>query len=220
MPLLEKIPECVWTNTDIDLSSLRIFGCSTFALTNENKLDPRFQKCICIGYPEGVKGYRLWLRSQPGFKVIVSRDVVFNKSEILCLSKSPRKDEEYNIENTFNKVEETVEDNQQGEAEREENRIFENESFENSENSNPNENQYLLARDRERRETRNPSKFKDFHLALNTESFEPTTYDEALKSSKSKQWIKAMEEEMKSLHDNKTWVLVPKPKDAYIVSCK
>ncbi|KAL0402501.1 UNVERIFIED_CONTAM: hypothetical protein Slati_4280000 [Sesamum latifolium] len=160
------------------------------------------------------------LRSQSGFKVIVSRDAVFSESEIPCLSKSPRKDEEYNIESTSNKVEKSIEDNQQGEEDREENKIPDNEFLENYENNNPNENQYLLARFRERREPRLPSKFKDFHLALNTESFELTTYDEALKSSKSNQWIKAMEEEMKSLHDNKTWVLVPKPKDASIVDCK
>ncbi|KAL0292258.1 UNVERIFIED_CONTAM: Secreted RxLR effector protein [Sesamum calycinum] len=96
--------------------------------------------------------------------------------------------EEYNIENTFNKVEEQIEDNQQGEENGEE---VNNENSENSntnnENNDSNMNQYLLARDRERRELRIPAKFRDFHLALNNESFEePTTYDEALKSPESK----------------------------------
>ncbi|KAL0439031.1 UNVERIFIED_CONTAM: Retrovirus-related Pol polyprotein from transposon TNT 1-94 [Sesamum latifolium] len=64
VPLLGKLPECVWTDSDIDLSSLRIFGCSAFALQSGDKLDPRAKKCVFIGYPNGVKGYRLWLRSQ------------------------------------------------------------------------------------------------------------------------------------------------------------
>ncbi|KAL0337613.1 UNVERIFIED_CONTAM: hypothetical protein Scaly_2036400 [Sesamum calycinum] len=63
-------------------------------------------------------------------------------------------------------------------------------------------------RDRERRESRIPSKFRDFHLALNTEYLEPSTYDEALKSPDSKKWLTAMKEEIKSLHDNKIWILV------------
>ncbi|KAL0458466.1 UNVERIFIED_CONTAM: Retrovirus-related Pol polyprotein from transposon TNT 1-94 [Sesamum latifolium] len=214
VPLLGKIPECVWTDSDVNLSSLCIFGCSAFALTDGDKLDPRSQKCIFIGYPEGVKGYRLWNRSQPGFKVIISRNVIFNESEFSCLSKIPKNTDEYNIEGTFNKVEDKLEDNQQGEEVREE-------QTENNENINPElenvENQYLLARDRERRQSRLPSRFKDFHLALNAEGIEPTSYDEALKTPESNHWIKAMKEEMKSLHDNKIWVLVPKPKNVSLV---
>ncbi|KAL0312863.1 UNVERIFIED_CONTAM: Retrovirus-related Pol polyprotein from transposon TNT 1-94 [Sesamum radiatum] len=91
--------------------------------------------------------------------------------------------------------------------------------IENSENPEHIDN-YSLARDRERRERRIPSRFRDFHLALNSEDSEPTSYDDALKSPKSEFWIKAMKEEMKSLKDNKTWVLVPKPKNTSIVDSK
>ncbi|KAL0443794.1 UNVERIFIED_CONTAM: Retrovirus-related Pol polyprotein from transposon TNT 1-94 [Sesamum latifolium] len=165
----------------------------------------------------GVKRYRLWVRDQPGLKVIISRNVVFNESEFPCLTKNPRTEEEYNIELTFNKVEENNEDNQQGEGFREETRNIEagrtNRNPEHTDN-------YSLARDRERREHRIPSRFRDFHLALNSEDSEPTSYDDAIKSPKSEFWIKAMKEEMKSLKDNKTWVLVPKPKNTSIVDSK
>ncbi|KAL0322887.1 UNVERIFIED_CONTAM: hypothetical protein Sangu_1908000 [Sesamum angustifolium] len=216
VPLSGKIPECIWTDSDVNLSSLRIFGCSAFALSHGDKLDPRSQKCVFIGYPDGVKGYRLWLRSQPGFKVLISRDVIFNESEFPCLSKTPKKVEDYNIESTFNKVEEPIEDNQQGEENRVETET-ENENLETGDNLN----HYLLARDRERREPRIPAKLRDFQLALSSKSLEePTSYNEALKTPESENWLLAMEEEMKSLHDNKTWILVPKPKDASIVDCK
>ncbi|KAL0330748.1 UNVERIFIED_CONTAM: Retrovirus-related Pol polyprotein from transposon TNT 1-94 [Sesamum angustifolium] len=167
VPLSGKIPECIWTDSDVNLSSLRIFGCSAFALSHGDKLDPRSQKCVFIGYPDGVKGYRLWLRSQPGFKVLISRDVIFNESEFPCLSKTPKKIEDYNIESTFNKVEEPIEDNQQGE----ENRVETETENENLETGNS-LNQYLLARDRERREPRIPAKLRDFQLALNSKSLE------------------------------------------------
>ncbi|KAK4404587.1 Retrovirus-related Pol polyprotein from transposon TNT 1-94 [Sesamum angolense] len=185
VPLSGKIPECVWTDSDVNLSSLRIFGCSAFALSHGDKLDPRSQKCVFIGYPDGVKGYRLWLRSQPGFKVLISRDVIFNESEFPCLSKTPKKVEDYNIESTFNKVEEPIKDNQQGEENRVETET-ENENLETGDNLN----HYLLARDRERREPRIPAKLRDFQLALNTKNLEePTSYNEALKTPESENWF-------------------------------
>ncbi|KAL0333135.1 UNVERIFIED_CONTAM: hypothetical protein Scaly_2215000 [Sesamum calycinum] len=115
VPLLGKLRECVWTGKDVDISSLRIFGCSAFVLQNGDKLDPRAKKCIFIAYRDGVKGYRLWLRSQPRYKVIVSRDVTFNEYEFPYLANSSKKDTESNIECTFNKMEGNSEDNQQGE---------------------------------------------------------------------------------------------------------
>ncbi|KAL2253135.1 UNVERIFIED_CONTAM: Retrovirus-related Pol polyprotein from transposon TNT 1-94 [Sesamum indicum] len=219
VPLLGNIPEKVWTNSDVDFTSLRIFGCAAFCHYNGDKLDPRSQKCVFIGYPPGVKGYRLWLKNQPGFKVIVSRDVIFNESEMPCLNTSSKNSEDFNIENTFNKVELSNEDNQQGEeiVNREENQ--ENQE-ENNDEEIENPNTYQLVRDRVPRERRIPSRLKDYHLALNVENLEPSTYEEALESTNSKEWITAMNEEIKALKENNTWVLVSKPKNASIVDCK
>ncbi|KAL0444706.1 UNVERIFIED_CONTAM: Retrovirus-related Pol polyprotein from transposon TNT 1-94 [Sesamum latifolium] len=41
VPLSGKLPECVWSDKNVDLSSIRIFGCSAFALQSGDKLDPR-----------------------------------------------------------------------------------------------------------------------------------------------------------------------------------
>lgn len=41
-------------------------------------------KCVFIGYPLVVKGYRLWDRESSGFKVIISTYVVFDKYNMLC----------------------------------------------------------------------------------------------------------------------------------------
>ncbi|KAL0413014.1 UNVERIFIED_CONTAM: Retrovirus-related Pol polyprotein from transposon TNT 1-94 [Sesamum radiatum] len=115
VPLFGKVPECVWTDSDVDLSSLRVFGCSAFALQNGDKLDPRAQKCVFISYPNGVKRYRLWVRNQPGLKIITSRDVTFNELEMPCLSDTSNRETDFNIENTFNKIDLNPQDNQQGE---------------------------------------------------------------------------------------------------------
>ncbi|KAL0361075.1 UNVERIFIED_CONTAM: hypothetical protein Sradi_3792000 [Sesamum radiatum] len=113
-------------------------------------------------------------------------------------------------------------DNQQGEdREIQENQQSGLDTTENNTSAPvPDHNTYQLARDRERREPRLPSKFRDYHLALNTDTSEPSSYEEALESRNSDKWKTAMGEEINSLMKKKTWILVPKPKDSSIVDCK
>jgi len=48
----------------------------------------------------------------------------------------------------------------------------------------------------------------------------PSTYPEAILSSKSGNWAGAMEEEMQSLKKNKTWKLAQLPKGKKAIGCK
>ncbi|KAJ8899013.1 hypothetical protein K2173_008836 [Erythroxylum novogranatense] len=48
----------------------------------------------------------------------------------------------------------------------------------------------------------------------------PSTYKEAVRSSESVEWKKSMDEEMNSLHKNKTWKLVQLPKGKKEIGCK
>lgn len=68
-----------------DYSYLRTFGCVAYAHHTNLKLDPRSLKGV-LGYGEGVKGYRLWLRDMRGYKVITNRSVIFNEGDFSCLS--------------------------------------------------------------------------------------------------------------------------------------
>ena len=63
-----------------DMSYLRVFGCRCWYTLPRNqidKLDPRAQEAIMIGYARGRRGYKLWDVSAG--KVVVSRDVRFDE---------------------------------------------------------------------------------------------------------------------------------------------
>ena len=56
-----ETPEQRWTTEAPDLSGLRRFGCIAYMLTDDGKLSPRAKKGVFTEYPEGVKGFRIWL---------------------------------------------------------------------------------------------------------------------------------------------------------------
>jgi hypothetical protein len=59
----DKTPHGVWTGKKPSLTRLRVVGCQAYVHVpkeNESKLDKKVEKCIFIGYKDGLKGYKLW----------------------------------------------------------------------------------------------------------------------------------------------------------------
>ena len=76
-----KTPEEVWIGVSADCKHLRIFGCTAYVHVKQGKLDSRALKRVFVGYPEGVKGYKVWCVAT--HKCISSRDVTFHEESIL-----------------------------------------------------------------------------------------------------------------------------------------
>lgn len=62
-------------------------GCGFLAATayahvKGDKLGSHALKCIFLGYPEGIKAYKLWCLEEGMRKCIISRDVTFNEAEM------------------------------------------------------------------------------------------------------------------------------------------
>ena len=69
----------LWSGRIADYSKLRIFGCIAYAHVKQGKLEPRALKCMFLGYPEGVKGHRLWCVDSKPPQCIISKDVTFHE---------------------------------------------------------------------------------------------------------------------------------------------
>jgi hypothetical protein len=94
----DKTPQEVWTGKEPSLTHLKVFGCDAYVHVpkeNRSKLDKKAEKCIFIGYKDGLKGYKLW--NPETKKVMYSRDVVFRemkdvvKQEVLPSKEEPKK---------------------------------------------------------------------------------------------------------------------------------
>lgn len=77
-----KTPEEKWSGHPPNLENLRVFGYVAYAHINQGKLEPRALKCMFLGYPERVKGYRLWCLENGQPKIIISRDVIFREAKM------------------------------------------------------------------------------------------------------------------------------------------
>jgi hypothetical protein len=72
----------MWTGKSPKLSFLKIWGCEVYVKKLQpDKLTPKSDKCIFVGYPKKTLGYYFYNRSEG--KVFVTRNGVFLEKEFL-----------------------------------------------------------------------------------------------------------------------------------------
>ncbi|KAK9215025.1 hypothetical protein WN944_007028 [Citrus x changshan-huyou] len=227
-----KTPMEMWSGKYAqDYDSLRVFGCPAYYHVKDGKLDPRARKAIFVGFKGGVKGFKLWDLEDKKF--VCSRDVTFDEASMMKASSSQQ------VENKTKEVLQRVEfdatpyipvssTSKNGSTmevtPRVEEEVVSSDVPQNEEIIDDVDNDDFIATRRPRREIKKPGWLtKDMVVAYALPVIDddiPNTFGEALRSSESDQWKLAMEEEMKSLHQNQTWELVKLPKGKRVIGNK
>jgi len=84
LPLVldDKTPHEVWNFKKPSLKHIKVFGYDVYVhISNENrtKMDSKVEKCIFIGYKDGLKCYKLWNLETK--KVAYSPDMIFRENK-------------------------------------------------------------------------------------------------------------------------------------------
>nr|ABA99612.1 retrotransposon protein, putative, unclassified [Oryza sativa Japonica Group] len=76
-----RTPFEAWYGKKPVIGHMRVFGCICYAQVPAQKrvkFDNKSDRCIFVGYADGIKGYRLYNLEKK--KIIISRDVIFDES--------------------------------------------------------------------------------------------------------------------------------------------
>ena len=205
-----------------DVGHLRVFGCDVFAKVPDEKrrkLDPKAVKGIFVGYPEGSKGYKIFLPKTR--KMIRSRDVKFLEQTFSSDGQLDQPSELIDLGARDHPVHEMIADVVGFEFdESDEEVIGDDQIVEDVDDFEDDLQPPPVARPRRIR--REPDRYGEWVAIADTENEEtdPKTYKQALRSPSCERWKEAMLEEFSSLVMHQTWDLVDLPKGRNIVGCK
>ena len=230
-----KTPYELWTGRKPSLKHFHIWGCPAEARPyrpHEKKLDSKTISSYFIGYSERSRGYKFYdptLRSifETGTATFFEdvefggrnkvRDIVFEEESVSIPTIAfdnvqvsiPVNDQEANPDPQQENVNQTP--------------IQDEIIVPEEQTQQPQEPVPLRRSTRERRNAI-PDDFFVFLQEHEEETGmvenDPINFHQAMQGSNSQKWIDAMNEEYKSMQDNKVWELVPLPEGAKPIGCK
>ncbi|KAH9703677.1 hypothetical protein KPL70_011177 [Citrus sinensis] len=222
-----KTPYKRWTGQPANYGDLKVFGCTAYMHISQGKLAPRALKGIFIGYPEGVKGFKIRCTDINPPKCIISRDVIFNEEDLIPKKPVKRKPEEEAKGLDTHQFEVEIPNHHVTHEAADSGEINDESEAQDATQLESQMQSYQLARDRAKRPTRPPRRYGYADLityaleaAHEIDDEEPKTFNEAIQCKFRTEWKKAMDDEILSLHNNETWELVERPEKTRIVGCK
>ncbi|KAK1626283.1 hypothetical protein QYE76_000598 [Lolium multiflorum] len=181
-----------------------VWGCEAYVKKLQpDKLEPKAEKCVFIGYPKETIGYTFYHRSEG--KIFVAKNGTFLEKEFLTKEVTGRKVE-------LDEIEESLLVDQSSAPE--DVPVPPAPATEEA-NDNDHETSNEIATE-PRRSTRDHATPDWYDPCLNVmivdnNDEDPATYEEAMMSPDSNKWQEAMKSEMGSMYDNKVWTLVDLP---------
>jgi len=191
-----------------------------FQKNERSKLDVKTKQCIFIGYGQDEFGYRFY--DPIDKKLIRSRDAVFFEDQTIeDIDKVEKPDSQIDeslvdvdpvpiIDTSF--AHEGTQDNEQGVEPIDVpiGDVVVDHQPTNAEMTNLDAPETSCRRST--REKRSSTRYSPNEYILLTDMGEPEGYDEVMLDTHRDRWVEAMEDEMKSLHENGTYELVELPK--------
>ena len=221
-----------------NISHIRKFGSTAYShIPREHRhtWEPKAEKFKLVGY-DGSRNYRLY--DPETRQIVIRRNVSFKEDEDKYVKiQFQQKDEEKMKEDLEQKVEQEMEENSdieihstESESDSDQKGIDDEPEIdltitdidsepepgstqESSSTPSPPSRIPLL---RDRKTLTKPARYQ----TLSAQLMEPTKFQEAISNNNSREWVTAMEEEIKSLHQNNTWDIVERPKDRKTIGCK
>uniref|UniRef100_A0A2N9GZ55 Integrase catalytic domain-containing protein n=1 Tax=Fagus sylvatica TaxID=28930 RepID=A0A2N9GZ55_FAGSY len=185
-------------------SHLKIFGCLCYVSTlahNRTKFSPRATKCVFLGYPYGVKGYKVM--DLTTHKIFISRDIPVpsSNSPAVHIRKStrPSNPPKYLHDYHCNLAASPCPDLS---------------ASPDKATALPSGKPYCISEYLSYSNLSLP--FRKYALAIST-AIEPQFYHQAVHS---KEWRDAMQEELNALETNNTWSLTTLPSHKSPIGCK
>lgn len=162
---------------------------------NLKKLDERGWPARLVGYEDYGRGYRVWYEDTN--EITSSKDVRFLKQSAFDDSQSEERERE-----------------PEQEVEEQPSTDHSSTSIKEPESQNP-----VSARLRDRSKLKKPDRY-EAGLAQSTSTDEPLNFEEAMNSVHKKQWLEAMEAEMRSMKELDVWDLVKPDPARKAIGCR
>lgn len=217
------------------MNFLKTFGCKGYVFIPKQKrrtLDRKCKELLFVGYSQESKAYRFL---DPKDKsIVISKNAHFDEnSKFFMNSTEPpmfdlfhfnwsnhhSQDELIQGESNVNQDSDEAVNDVQSVRSEEELEFFDAESFPGADGESEN----VMPEVELRRSIRSNKGVPPQRLIANnaqTKIAEPRTFQEAVKSTESDDWMKAMNEELSAIESNETWELTELPVGRKAVGCK
>ena len=210
---VETTPYELWFGKKPKLSFLKVWGCDAYVKKLQpEKLEPKAEKCVFIGYPKETIGYTFYLRSEG--KTFVAKNGSFLEKEFLSKEVSGRKVE----------LDEVITPplEQESSAAQEVVPVVPTPTEEEVNDDDHEASDQVTTEPRRSTRARSAPEWYGNPVMeiMLLDNGEPSNYEEAMAGPDSNKWLEAMKSEIGSMYENKVWTLVDLPDDRRAIENK
>uniref|UniRef100_A0A8I7B3U5 Polyprotein n=1 Tax=Hordeum vulgare subsp. vulgare TaxID=112509 RepID=A0A8I7B3U5_HORVV len=210
---VETTPYELWFGKKPKLSFLKVWGCDAYVKKLQpEKLEPKAEKCVFIGYPKETIGYTFYLRSEG--KTFVAKNGSFLEKEFLSKEVSGRKVE----------LDEVITPplEQESSTGQEVVPVVPTPTEEEVNDDDHEASDQVTTEPRRSTRVRSAPEWYGNPVMeiMLLDNGEPSNYEEAMAGPDSNKWLEAMKSEIGSMYENKVWTLVDLPDERRAIENK